>query len=183
MMRPVYFYGAMSLDGYLSDEKDNLQWLFDTNLDGQSTYEAFEQKFDTLVMGRVTYETTLTLLGDGAPFYPGKEKVIFSQTKTGMIDEGRYVNDDPVTVVQALRQRSGSGIWIVGGGEILTALLTAGLVDDLWVQIAPVLLGRGKRLFPAGDYGQRLALVETTRMGELTELHLKRQSNGGVSNG
>lgn len=47
-MRPVYFYGAMSLDGYLSDEQDNLQWLFDTNLDGQSTYEAFEQKIDTL---------------------------------------------------------------------------------------------------------------------------------------
>lgn len=174
-MRPVYFYGAMSLDGYLSDEQDNLQWLFDTNLDGQSTYEAFEQKIDTLVMGRVTYETTLALLGDGAPFYPGKEKVIFSRTKTGTIAEGRYVNDDPVAVVQALRQQAGGGIWIVGGGEILTALLTAGLVDDLWVQIAPVLLGRGKRLFPAGDYGQRLALVETMRMGELTELHLKRR--------
>ena len=62
-MRPVYFYGAMSLDGYLSDEQDNLQWLFDTNLDGQSTYEAFEQKIDTLVMGRVTYGNHASVVG------------------------------------------------------------------------------------------------------------------------
>lgn len=50
-MRKVVFYGAISLDGFLADEKDRLDWLFDTDLAGESTYEAFEDKIDTVVMG------------------------------------------------------------------------------------------------------------------------------------
>lgn len=71
-MRPVYFYGAISLDGYLSDNHDNLQWLFDTDLNQQSTYEAFERQVDTVVMGRVTYQETLKILGD-EQLYPDKK--------------------------------------------------------------------------------------------------------------
>lgn len=77
-MRKVVFYGAISLDGFLSDEKDDLQWLFDTDLAGQSTYEMFEKQVDTVVMGRITYQEAKKINGK-APFYPGKEKIIFSQ--------------------------------------------------------------------------------------------------------
>lgn len=55
-MRKVVFYGAMSIDGYLADEQDSLQWLFDTNLAGVSTYEAFIEQVDTVVMGKTTYD-------------------------------------------------------------------------------------------------------------------------------
>lgn len=61
-MRKIVFYGAISLDGFLADEQDNLQWLFDTDLAGVSTYEAFEENIDTVVMGRVTYEETTKML-------------------------------------------------------------------------------------------------------------------------
>ena len=55
-MRKVCFYGAISLDGYLADEQDSLQWLFDTPTGEKTTYEEFDAQVDTTIMGRVTYE-------------------------------------------------------------------------------------------------------------------------------
>lgn len=174
-MRPVYFYGAMSLDGYLADEHDGLQWLFDTDLAGVSTYPNFEAQIDTLVMGRTTYDETRKILGD-APFYPGKQKVIFTHASRASQFDTEFVSGEVVPVVERLRRQAGTGIWIVGGGQLVATLLEAGLIDDLWIQIAPVLLGRGKRLFPEGDYSQRLNLIAHTQMGELSEIHFKVKS-------
>ncbi len=90
-MRPVYFYGAMSLDGYLADENDDLQWLFDTELAGKSTYAEFETRIDTLVMGRATYDATRELLGD-EPFYPGMHKVVFTRSHRSSQPETEFVS-------------------------------------------------------------------------------------------
>lgn len=171
-MRSVYFYGAMSLDGYLADDHDGLQWLFDTDLSGQSTYPDFEKHIDTLVMGRATYETTLSILGD-EPFYPGMRKVVFTHANRLAVPETEFVSGDVVSVVKNLQQQSGSGIWIVGGGQLVATLLEADVISELWVQIAPVLLGHGKRLFPEGDYSHRLDFLDQTQMGELSELHYR----------
>nr|WP_125709862.1 dihydrofolate reductase family protein [Lacticaseibacillus porcinae] len=171
-MRPVYFYGAMSLDGYLADDHDDLQWLFDTDLGGKSTYPEFEACIDTLVMGRATYDATLSMLGD-EPFYPGIRKVVFTHTERESQPETEFVSGDVVSIVKKLQQQSGSGIWIVGGGQLVATLLEAGLFSEMWVQIAPVLLGHGKRLFPEGDYSQRLQFIDHTQMSELNELHFK----------
>lgn len=171
-MSKIMFYGAISLDGYLADEQDNLQWLFDTNLDGVSTYEAFEELLDTIVMGRVTYEEAKKIVED-APFYEGKEVIVFSRTKTEEISGGYFTSEDPVQVIERLQQEE-KNVWIVGGGGLFTELLVADKIDEYWIQIAPVLLGKGKRLFEEGDYAQRLEFVETTQMGELTELHYRR---------
>lgn len=173
-MRKIVFYGAISLDGFLADEQDNLQWLFDTDLAGLSTYEAFEKNIDTVVMGRVTYEETTKMLEE-EPFYLGKEKIIFSRTKNEKIEEGYFTSENPVNVLQELQKKNGKDIWIVGGGGLLSELIEADLIDEYWIQIAPVLLGKGKRLFEEGNYRQRLEFVETTQMGELTELHFRRK--------
>ena len=173
-MRKIVFYGAISLDGFLADEQDNLQWLFDTDLAGISTYEAFEENIDTVVMGRVTYEETTKMLEE-EPFYLGKEKIIFSRTKNEELDEGYFTAENPVQVLQELQKNEGKDIWIVGGGGLFSELIEADLIDEYWIQIAPVLLGKGKRLFEEGNYRQRLKFVETTQMGELTELHFKRK--------
>lgn len=167
-MRPVYFYGAMSLDGYLADEHDDIKWLLNSNQGGVDTYSAFERKIDTLVMGRVSYDVTRAMLGD-APFYPGLKKVVLSRTRTG----GDYRSGDVVQIVQQLQQESGRGIWIVGGGALVSELLAAGMISEWWLQIAPVVLGHGKRLFEPGTYRSRFELLDTTKMGELVELHLR----------
>lgn len=54
--------------------------------------------------------------------------------------------------------------------------MEANLLDEYWIQIAPVLLGSGKRLFPKGDYQQRLTFVDSTTMGEMVELHYRKKN-------
>lgn len=52
--------------------------------------------------------------------------------------------------------------------------IIADLIDEWWIQIAPVLLGNGKRLFEQSDYQTRLELIDITQMKQLTELHFRR---------
>lgn len=174
-MRKIVFYGAISLDGYLSDQNDDLQWLFDTKLNNVSTYEKFEQNVDTFVMGRKTYEETKKIL-KGQELYPGKEKVVFSHQAQCEDDNTTFVAGDISKIVKKYQNQVGKSIWIVGGGSILKPLLEENLIDEYWIQIAPVLLGTGKRLFEEGNYRYRLKFINTTQMGELTELHLKKKS-------
>ncbi|CAM3095934.1 dihydrofolate reductase family protein [Leuconostoc rapi] len=172
-MRKIVFYGAISLDGFLADEEDDLQWLLDTNLGGKSTYEAFEEQISTFVMGRKTFEIAQQLMGQQA-LYAGKEKVVFS--RHNLIDQKdiTYVSGDVVSIIKKYQQQSGDNIWIIGGGSILKPLLEANMIDEFWIQIVPILLGQGKRLFEPGNYRYRLQTVDTTQLGEMTEIHLKK---------
>lgn len=173
-MRKIVFYGAVSLDGYLADPADGLEWLFQTDLKGQSTYEAFEVKVDTFVMGRKTYRETQKHLKN-AELYPGKDKIVFSHQVLSDAADTTFVSGDPIKIFHELQRTNGGLIWIIGGGSIVKPLLEQEMLDEIWLQIAPVLLGAGKRLFEPGDYAQRFALLGTQTMGELTELHLKKK--------
>lgn len=174
-MRKVYFYGAISLDGFLARKDDSLQWLFDTELDPDYSIADFEAGIDMVVMGNTTYKETGKILGD-RPMFPGKEKIVFSRSQTGSVaDGGRYVSGDPAAIVTDLKLTEGKNIWIVGGGAIVTQLVRQDLIDEFWIQIAPILIGRGKRLFEEADYEKRLSLIGIKGIGQLTELHLKRE--------
>ncbi|MCA7081915.1 dihydrofolate reductase family protein, partial [Staphylococcus aureus] len=77
-------------------------------------------------------------------------------------------------MLEELQKQAGDSIWIVGGGSLFTELVVADMIDEFWIQIAPVLLGKGKRLFEESEYHKRLEFVETTQMGELTELRFRK---------
>lgn len=172
-MRKIVFYGAVSLDGYLSDQKDGLEWLFQANLNGISTYEEFEKHVDTFVMGRTTYQETQKYMG-AEELYPGKEKIIFSHHLLDEKDNTNIVSGDVVTIFNDLKKNDGDWIWVIGGGSIVKPLLENDMLDEIWLQIAPVLLGKGKKLFEPGDYYQKFTLNSVKQLGELTELHLTK---------
>ena len=169
-MGKVVFYGAISLDGFLADQQDGLTWLFETETGEQTTYEAFFKTIDTTLMGRKTYQEAKKLLS-GALLYPDKENYVFSRTLSAPLPDATIVEEDPAAFIHAHKAKN---IWVVGGGQLLQPLLEADLIDEWYIQIAPVLLGSGKRLFQEGDYASRLQFVDTTQMGELIELHYVR---------
>lgn len=171
-MRKVLFYGAISLDGYLADKQNNLDWLLNSDLQGKSTYEDFISHVDTLVMGHNTYKETKKIL-DGEPFYPEQRIFVFSHSQTSLVD-ATVVKGDVAKFINQQKELAGQDIWIVGGGPIVQPLIEADLIDEWQIQIAPFLLGNGKRLFEPGDYFKKLKLVNTTNLGELTELHFKK---------
>ncbi len=82
---------------------------------------------------------------------PGIDVIIFSRSLEAAAHKGfRIVNDDPATVVRALKAKSGRDIWLFGGGELFRSLLDAGLVDTVELAVMPVLLGEGIPVLPPG---------------------------------
>ena len=173
-MRQIQFYGAISLDGYLATTKHNLQWLLDTPGGDKANSELFFDQIDTTIMGRKTYDVSKELMNN-EPFYPDKTNYVLSNNRHGREADAIYYNNSPVKLVQDLLDQSGGNIWIVGGGQIVTDLLAANLIDEWWIQIAPVILGDGIRLFANGDYSTRLELLNVNQYDQLAELHLRRK--------
>ena len=178
-MPRLLFYGAISLDGYLAGRHDELDWLHATYLGeaGATTYDTFIETVDTLVMGRVTFEETMRSISLD-DWIGERSIIIFSRNTDYVYDDERVtiVHTDPITYLIALQSEDDAGdIWIVGGGQLLKPILEADLIDEWWIQIAPVLLGQGKPLFEVGDYAKRLEFVDSTQMGELIELHYRRK--------
>ncbi|GAK47903.1 dihydrofolate reductase [Secundilactobacillus oryzae JCM 18671] len=161
------------MDGYLANRDRSLQWLFDTAGGEEANTDQFLADVDTAVMGRKTYEETKQIMAD-EPMFPGKQNIVLSSTRTGDVEDATFHNGDVVSLVRQLREQDGQNIWIVGGGKIVTELLQADLIDDWWIQIAPVVLGSGIRLFPEGDYFQRFKLVDVTHYDQLAEVRYTR---------
>ncbi|MCT3223661.1 dihydrofolate reductase [Lactiplantibacillus plantarum] len=175
-MRKVQFYGAVSIDGCLATKDNRLDWLFKTAGANDAPTEAFMQQVDTAIMGRHTYEYTMEQTTDQLinPYNPATHNIVMtSHPHTG--DERTQFTNTPVTkIVEDLRRTAGKNIWIVGGAGVLMPLLAADLVDELYIQIAPVILGDGIPLFKAIDQQQRFELVDTNRYGQLAEVHYQR---------
>lgn len=139
----VFFYGCVTLDGYLANKNHGLDWLHQTGNAGDTGYDAFYQKMDVTIMGKRTYDE-IAKLEDAANVYPTTENYVF--THSASLSQRGFV---PVSgdVVEFVKGPGEKRIWIVGGNTVLAPLLDADLVDCLIVQVAPVLLGEGVPLF------------------------------------
>lgn len=153
MTRTVY-YTATSLDGYLADESDSLDWLLgqDIDEDGALNYAAFIAEVGAVVMGRTTYEWVRRHLEASAEPWPYAIPtwVMTHADLPGIPGADlRFARGD-VAPVHALATEAASGrdLWIVGGGDLAAQFAEAGLLDELQVCIAPVTLGSGRPLFP-----------------------------------
>ncbi|CAM3166735.1 dihydrofolate reductase family protein [Lactiplantibacillus plajomi] len=175
-MRKVQFYGAVSIDGYLATKDHRLNWLFQTDGAEDAPTKAFMQKVDMAIMGRHTYEYTMEQTTDQLinPFNPDTQSIVMtSQPHPGDVHT-HFTNTPVAELVSQLRQLNGGNIWIVGGAGVLMPLLQADLIDDLYIQIAPVILGDGHPLFTAINHQQRFELVATNHYGQLAELHFQK---------
>lgn len=143
-MRKVTYGAACSLDGYIARPGGEVDWLRWSD-DVQRLTTAYWQAVDTVLMGRKTYEVAR---GSGSGAYPGAANYVFSRTLPDDPEPGvRLVRDAPAEFVRELKGREGGEICVMGGGELAQALFDADLVDEVGVNIHPVLLGEGIPLF------------------------------------
>lgn len=146
MSRQLRYHVAASLDGLIARPDGAYDWIV---MDPAIDFAALYKEFDTVVMGRKTYEVMTAQGGDGA--IPGLDVVVFSRTLPAATRPGvRILNDDPREVVAALKAKPGADIWLFGGGTLFRSLLDAGLVDSVEVAVMPVLIGAGLPLLPPG---------------------------------
>ena len=140
-MRKVVLFIASSLDGFIAEKNGGIGWLFS---DADYGYKKFFASVDALVMGRKTYELAASF---GEWPYGSKKCFVFTR-KTGKFHDKRVMfSDSLVELVGKLVKSRGKNIWLVGGGEIVSVLLNAGLVHEIIISIHPIILGSGIPLF------------------------------------
>jgi dihydrofolate reductase len=144
-MRIIRYVVASSLDGYIAGPNGEADWIpMAPDIDFAAVFE----EFDTLLMGRRTYETLLAQGGARGPF-AGFRIVVVSRTLDPKAHpEVSVIADDLAGQVDALRHLPGKDIWLFGGGHLFRTLLDLGLVDTVEVALIPVLLGAGVPLLP-----------------------------------
>jgi dihydrofolate reductase len=160
-MTSVVYYCAASLDGYIADACDAIEWL--TDYQGEyagagvepikGAYERFYGGVGALVIGSATYEFLLGAVGQGME-WPYKDKPCWiltsrrRQMPAGESLDLRFVDarvsDVFDEMIASARQRR---LWIVGGGNVASQFAEQNLLDEVRVHVVPVVLGRGKQLF------------------------------------
>lgn len=153
-MRPVRYSVAMSLDGYIADPTGGYDWIV---MDPDIDFGALFKNFDTLLMGRKTYE--MAREQGGGPAMRGMKSYVFSRTLRQEECPRVTVSADLKETVTALKQRDGKDIWLFGGGGLFQSLLALELVDAVQVAIIPVLLGGGVPLLPSPATRAKLRLT------------------------
>lgn len=141
--RPVHFFSASSLDGFIAGLNGDISWLY---TDADYGFAAFAAGVDTVLVGRKTYEVCVAL--EKNPF-PGMKVIVFSRSPRpeGTPLEVSWTAEAPAAVTRRLIQQEGRGIWMVGGAELASCLLREGMIDRWVISLHPILLGEGIPLF------------------------------------
>jgi dihydrofolate reductase len=186
--RTVY-YAAMSLDGYIADLDENLEWL--TKFEGpgyagesaeqgplESSYDEFYSGVGALVMGSKTYEFIVPydwMYGDKPTWVLTSRELPLIVGATGLRFNSGSVAEIHEEVMEAA---GGKDLWVVGGGNVASQYVEAGLLDVLRVTIVPVALGEGLPLF-AGPVPP-MKLIELTPFGNgMAELTYELTGSAG----
>jgi dihydrofolate reductase len=153
--RRVRYSVAMSLDGFIAGPNGEHDWIV---MDPTFDFGALFAQFDTLLMGRRTFELTKQGGGGGMS---GMETIVFSRTLSQSDCPTAVLSADVAGTISALKQKPGKDIWVFGGGELFRSVLDAGLIDTIEVAVVPILLSQGVPLLPAGARSPSLKLIES----------------------
>ncbi|MDO8553813.1 MAG: dihydrofolate reductase family protein [Candidatus Micrarchaeota archaeon] len=170
-MRKIILFIASSLDGFITGENGELDWLF---TDQDYGYTKFLSSTDCALMGRKTYETAIKL-GDSPK--EGRKWYVFTHSSEQNKENITFISD-LVPFTKKLRQQKGKNIWLIGGSEAISILMNAGLVDEIIISIHPILLGKGIPLFKNIGKIINLKLVKSTKFNSgLLQLHYLVERN------
>jgi dihydrofolate reductase len=165
-MRKVTFGVANSLDNFIARKDDAVDWLMWTD-EISSLMGEFWKTIDTIVMGRKTYEAALKHSKGGNP-YPGMKTYVFSHSLNNA-ENVEIISGNAGEFIRNLKNQEGKDICVMGGGELAKALFEEALIDEVGLNIHPVLLGSGIPLF-----------YEMSRQIDLELIECKTFKNGCV---
>jgi dihydrofolate reductase len=138
----VILYLATSVNGHTTVGSDGTDWVT------RETIEDFSKlniQTGVVVMGKRTYES----FGDDFPqpnclnIVMTKDKSLLSKTIEGAL----FTDENPRAIVNLVEEKGYKEIFLIGGATANTSFLAAGLINEVWINIHPILIGNGKYLF------------------------------------
>jgi len=157
-MSLTQYSAATSLDGFIADENDSLDWLFAVATTGdEDRFAPFLTEVGALAMGAATYRWVLRAEGVlEAPekwkdWYGERPCWVFTHQDLPTIPGAniQFVHGDVRPVHATMSDAAGQkNIWLVGGGNLVGQFVDHGLVDEVILGYAPVTLGAGAQVLP-----------------------------------
>jgi dihydrofolate reductase len=175
-MAKTQYFTATSLDGFIADADNSLDWLYEAHAadHGEGRWDEFIGAVGAMAMGATTYEWVLEherLLEEPKKwheFYGGIPGWVFTHRELPPIPDAglTFVQGDVAPVHQAMTAAAGGkNIWLVGGGDLVGQFADQGLLDEMLIHVAPVTLGGGAPLLPRRIASSRLTLVSVELEG------------------
>jgi dihydrofolate reductase len=178
--RKVIVHIAASADGYIARPDGDLDWLTSRPAPpGFYGMNAFMKTIDTLLLGRKTYEVSLSL---GGKFDPKTKTIVFSHNPPPPDAPAgvEFVNGAIGPIVSGLRDQPGKDMWLMGGGELIASFLDEKAIDEFVVSVIPVFIGDGIPLIARRHRHTRLDLQSVERFDDgLVQLHYRVLKDSG----
>jgi dihydrofolate reductase len=145
------YFVAATLDGFIADDDDNLDWLLTMpgGDDEANPYGTFIEEVGAIAMGAATYEWILA--HDDGPWPYRQSTWVFTHRELPPREGGdiRFTSAAvPEVHAEMVSAAAGGNVWVVGGGELVGQFLDHDLLDEIWLSLTPVVLGSGKPLLP-----------------------------------
>lgn len=173
-MTRTQYYTATSIDGFIADPDNSLEWLFTLRQSeaGQQEYPAFIAEVGAIAMGSTTYQWVYDF--ENLAEHPEKWAYeqptwVFTSRDLPAVPgaDVRFVSGDVRPVhAQLVEAAAGRNVWIVGGGDLVGQFADADLLDDILLGVGSVFLGGGAPLLPRRITPPRLRLVSVVPDGE-----------------
>ena len=150
----VVLYMATTIDGFVAKKNGDSDWV------SPSDTPIFEEKIKEagcIVMGRRTYEVS------GSDF-PYKGALNIVMTSNGNLKSNDpnvlFLNKHPKDVIEVVKKKGFQTLLIIGGGNLNGSFLKEGLIDEIYIDIHPLVLGSGIKLFEKCEVDVKLKLLD-----------------------
>lgn len=162
-------YMAMTVNGKIAGIDHDTSW---TSKEDWAGFRAMCRKTGNAIIGRRTYDMVKkedTQLDDILTVVLTHEPTLLSQQSPHTI----FTNKHPRDVIAMLREKGFKEALVAGGGILNSTFLKEGLIDELYIDIEPLILGRGIPLFADGEFAPRLKLLKIKMLSnhQTVQLH------------
>lgn len=171
----IILFMAMSLNGIIADKSGSEDFLSDANWE---FFKELAKKYNCFIVGRKTYEAVQKWPDYNFNDIDAKLKIVISSDKSLELKPPFLLADSPKDAIKKAIALNLESAILTGGGTINSAFLAENLIDEVIVNIEPVILGGGIPIFREGELEKRLSLIETVKIaGDILQLRYKVKKN------
>ena len=163
----ITILAAMTIDGKIArNEAHFVDW---SSREDKSLFRAATKQAGVMIVGNNTFKTFPSPL-------PGRLHIVLTSTTIDKVDipgEVEYTSQSPYDIVATLEARGYTEAVLVGGALVNSLFLKAGLVDEIWLTLEPLIFGSGIDLFRSTEFDLRARLISMEKLNEEGALHLR----------
>lgn len=164
----VILYLSITANGMIANERDEVDFVSKNSWKG---YQKAVDWADCIIIGRKTYE-----LMPGSEFNQRKKYIVITHQKDlpRKTEKVVFSNNPPSVLIENLAKEKVKQVLISGGSQINSLFMKAGLIDEIYLDIEPIILGKGIKLFADAEFEAKLKLIGIKKLSkDEVQLHYK----------